>query len=179
VTRRCWSGSRGMGRKQECSGREGVDKAVKVLSLHPLQVEVVFSNGENNVFMTFNWLVVLGVVMVTITLTTKDKVEGEALNPNTLLSPLYNGDSGLESPNTNSWQLAAAGLTDSLDNLLPDKLPYLWVQRLDGLDFLSVEPSEDPEECEDGSQHGPGTHTARGDHHQLYQSQAGVQDRPA
>lgn len=125
----------------------GVDKAGKVLTLHPLQVEVVISNGENKVFMTFNWLVVLGVVTVTITLTTKDKVEGEALNPNTLLSHLYSGDSGLESPNTtNSWQLAAAGLTDSWDKLLPDKLPYLWAQRLAGLDFLSVEPSEDPEE---------------------------------
>ena len=67
----------------------GVDKAGKVLSLHPLQVEVVISNGEDKVFMTSNWLVVLGVVTVTITLTTKDRVEGEAHNPNTLLSHLY------------------------------------------------------------------------------------------
>ena len=48
----------------------GVDKVGMVLSLIPLQVEVVISNGEDKVFMTFHWLVVLGVVMVTITLTT-------------------------------------------------------------------------------------------------------------
>ena len=45
----------------------------------------------------------------------------------------------------NSWQLEAVGLTDSWDKLLPDKLPYLWAQRLAGLDFLSVKPSDDSE----------------------------------
>jgi len=66
----------------------GVDKAGNVLSLHPLQVDVVISSGEDNLIMAFNWLVVLGVVTVTITLTTKNKVDGEALNsvPNTLHS---------------------------------------------------------------------------------------------
>ena len=82
-----------------------VDKAGKVLSLHPLQVEVVISNGEDKVFMTSNWLVVLGVVTVTITLTSKDKMEG-AHNPNKLLSQLFSEDSGLESHNITK-QLAA------------------------------------------------------------------------
>jgi len=125
----------------------GDDKAGKALSVHPLQVEVVIGSGENKVFMTFNWLVVLGVVTVNITLAIQDKLEGEALSPNTLLSHLYPGDSGLQSPNTtNSWQLAAVGLTDSWEKLLPDKLPYLWAQRLAGLDFLSAKPTEDSEE---------------------------------
>jgi hypothetical protein len=83
-----------------------VDKAGKVLSLHPLQVEVVISNGEDKVFMTSNWLVVLGVVTVTITLTSKDKMEGEAHNPNKLLSQLFSEDSCLESHNITK-QLAA------------------------------------------------------------------------
>eukprot|EP00092_Neocalanus_flemingeri_P094704 GFUD01120435.1.p1 GENE.GFUD01120435.1~~GFUD01120435.1.p1 ORF type:complete len:711 (+),score=250.43 GFUD01120435.1:40-2172(+) len=122
----------------------GGDKAGKVLSVHPLQVELVVSSGEDKVFMSFHWLVVLGVVTVTVTLTTKDKVEGEALSPTTLLSHLYPGDSGLLSPNhSNIWQLAAAGLADSWDRLLPDKLPYCWAQRLAGLEFLSVKPVEE------------------------------------
>ena len=87
-----------------------VDKAGKVLSLHPLQVEVVISNGEDKVFMTSNWLVVLGVVTGTITLTSKDKVKGEAHNPNKLLSQLlyqlFSEDSCLESHNITK-QLAA------------------------------------------------------------------------
>jgi len=64
----------------------GVDKAGNVLSLHPLQVDVVISSGEDKVFMAFNLLVVLGVVTVTITLAIKNKVDGVALNsvPNTL-----------------------------------------------------------------------------------------------
>jgi len=68
----------------------GVDKADEVLSLHPLQVDVVISSGEDKVFMAFNWLVVLGVVTVTITLTTKNKVDGEALSrpQHTPLPPL-------------------------------------------------------------------------------------------
>ena len=41
---------------------------------------------ENKVFMTFNWLVVLGVVTVNITLAIQDKLEGEGVSPNTLLS---------------------------------------------------------------------------------------------
>jgi len=124
----------------------GEDKVGKVLSVHPLQVEMVVNNGENKVFLSFHWLVVLGVVTVTVTLTTKDKLEGEAMTPNTLLSHLFTGDSGVQSPNlTNTWQLAAAGLTDSWDKLLPDKLPYIWVQRLSGLDFLTVKPVEEGE----------------------------------
>ena len=83
-----------------------------VLSLYPLQAEAVVSSGEDKVFMTFNGLAVLGVVTMTITFTTKDKVEGEALNLNTFLPYLYRRDSGLESPNTR--QFAAAGLIRQL-----------------------------------------------------------------
>jgi len=38
----------------------GVDKAGKVLSLHPLQVDVVISSWEDKVFMAFNCLVYCG-----------------------------------------------------------------------------------------------------------------------
>jgi len=125
----------------------GEDKASKVLSVHPLQVEVVLCRGEDKVFMTFHWLVTLGVVTVTVTLSTKEKLDGEMLSPNTLLSHLYQGDAGMKSPNSaNTWQLAAAGLTDSWEKLLPDKMPFLWVQRLAGLDFLSNQISEEREE---------------------------------
>jgi len=54
----------------------GVDKVGKVLSLHPLQVDVVISSGEDKLFMAFNWLAVLGVVTMTITLTTKTRLMG-------------------------------------------------------------------------------------------------------
>jgi len=75
-----------------------------------------------------------------------------------LLSHLYTGDSGLQSPNTsNVWQLAAAGLTDSWDKLLPDKLPYFWAQRLAGLDFLSVKPVEGDMDGEKGVRVAPST----------------------
>jgi len=123
------------------------DKASKVLSLHPLHVEVVIGNGEDKVFMIFHWLAILGVVTVTTTLSTKDKLEGDVLSPSTFLSHLYPGDTGEGSPNpTNTWHLAAASLSDSWEKLLPDKLPYLWVQRLAGLDFLSAKFCDDQEE---------------------------------
>ena len=40
----------------------GKDKASKVLSANSLQVELVVTSGENKVFMSFHWMVVLGVV---------------------------------------------------------------------------------------------------------------------
>ena len=55
------------------------------------KVDLVISREEKKVLTTFNWLVVLGVVTVTITLTIKDKLDGEALNPNTLLSHIWPG----------------------------------------------------------------------------------------
>ena len=69
----------------------GVDKAGKVLSLHPLQVEMVISNGEDKVFMTFNCLVVLGVVTVTITHThTHHRGQGVGSQPqHSPLPPLH------------------------------------------------------------------------------------------
>ena len=124
----------------------GVDKAGKVLSLHPLQVEMVISNGEDKVFMTFNCLVVLGVVTVNITHThTHHRGQGVGSQPQHS-SPTFTLESlawSLPTPQKR-WQLAAAGLTDSWDKLLPDKLPYMWAQRLAGLNFLSVKPSKDP-----------------------------------
>ena len=55
--------------------------------VHPLQIEVLISNGEMKEFMTFN-----GLVPITL------KVEKEALN--TLLYHLNNEDFGLLSPYT-------------------------------------------------------------------------------
>jgi len=116
------------------------DKAGKVLTVHPLQVELVVRNGDNQVILTFHWMVVLRVVTVTTKLVTEDNLEGEMLTASTLLSHLYPGDSGLDSPNqSNAWQMSAAGLTDTWSVLLPDTLPYYWTQRLAGLDF----PGED------------------------------------
>ena len=65
------------------------------------------TSGENKVFMSFHWMVVLGVVTYHHTdHWTKDKLEGEALSHTNLLSHLFTGDSGLQSPNTsNVWQL--------------------------------------------------------------------------
>ena len=69
------------------------------------------------------------------------------------------------------WQLAAAGLTDSWDKLLPDKLPYLWAQSLSDI------PYEDPGESvrmiptmELAHMHVKTTINS-------YQSQAGVQSK--
>ena len=73
-------------------------------------------------------MVVLGVVTVSITLTIK-RWRGRGR----LITPTHS--SPTSTVETLAWQLAAAGLTDSWDKRLTDKLPYPWDQRLAVLDF--------------------------------------------
>ena len=77
---------------------------------------------------------------LTITLTTKDKLEGEALSHTNLLSHLFTGDSGLQSPNTsNVWQL---GWMTAGTSCCQTCFHTSRQGRLSGLDFLSVKPVE-------------------------------------
>jgi len=122
------------------------DKKSQILSVHPLHVDVDISSGENRVSLSFHWIVALGVVTVTVSTSTKDKVSGECMANNTFLSHLYPGDTGLQSPNAaNKWQLATVGMTDSWEKLFPHKVPYVWVQRLAGLQFLKND--QDAKSC--------------------------------
>merc|ERR1712080_125969 len=71
------------------------------------------------------------------------RMTGETVDPSTILSHLYPGDSGLTLPSpSHSYTLREAGLqSDSLAQLLPGHLAYTWAQKLCGLDFLPSEPS--------------------------------------
>ena len=107
------------------------------------------------VFKTFNWLVVLG--MVTVNIAIQGKLEGEALSPNTHLSHLVK-DSSLQSPSiTNSWQLVAVGfyrqLEEAVDRLAV--LPLGTETRWTGISvsFTFFRPGRN---FKYGSQHGPG-----------------------
>jgi len=90
---------------------------------------------------TFNYLMVLGIVVVETKLNLTDgKLSGEALQASSILAHLYQGDDGQESPNpSNHYQLTKAGLAERFSRYVASiGLPYVWAQRLAGMDFLSV-----------------------------------------
>jgi len=123
------------------------DQTNKLMVIHPLEVEVkIKSDNNNSICVTFHWLSGLGVVTVTTVLSTKEKLDGEAMSPNTILSNLFEGDTGINSPNpANKWQLASAGMNETWSSFFPNKIPYYWVQKLSGLDFLSLKPVKEGE----------------------------------
>jgi len=118
------------------------DKKKQVLKKHPLQVKMeVMTKDGDSVSCTFNYLLMLGIVTVETKLNlTDEKLSGEALQADNILSHLYQGDDGQESPNpSNQFQLRKAGLSEGFTRYVATiGLPYVWAQRLAGMDFLSV-----------------------------------------
>lgn len=122
------------------------EKKEAVLAFHPLSVALVVKSekcGDSSLLVTLHYLPSLGIVTVRTSLGGEAKMTGETVDPHTILSMLYPGDSGLSLPSpSHSYTLREAGLqSDSLAQLLPGHLAYTWAQKLCGLDFLPSEPS--------------------------------------
>ena len=60
------------------------------------------------------------------------------MTPESILCSLYPGDTGLESPNlANHYQLQNVKLGPFSDLITQLGFPYIWAQRVSGLDFIS------------------------------------------
>lgn len=60
------------------------------------------------------------------------------MTPENILCSLYPGDTGVDSPNVaNDYQLQNVGLGPFSDLTSDLGFPYIWAQRVSGLDFIS------------------------------------------
>ncbi|BES97419.1 THO complex subunit 5 [Nesidiocoris tenuis] len=122
-------------------------RRARLLAKHPLTVllKISFKDGSS-LDLEFAYIVRLNIMTVVpkLNLTNfqlKGTDTGDLLVNKDILANLFVGDCGTDSPNvSNYYQLKEVGL-DKLDT---DKLghPYVWVQKIGGLDFTTMTPNK-------------------------------------
>jgi len=124
-------------------GEEEEDARTRMFKAHPLSVTLsIKTKAEvgDSVDVSFFYLPELGIVTVQgRTHLTNQTYAGEVLEVGSILSQLYEGDEGLHSPNLkNEYQLKEAGISGDVGKLIRESgSPFVWAQRLAGLNFLS------------------------------------------
>ncbi|XP_014290535.1 THO complex subunit 5 homolog [Halyomorpha halys] len=124
-------------------------KRQKLFTKHPLSVilKILLKDGSK-LDLQFNYyknLHVLAVIPVLNLAPSLCSSSHGLLNSSTLLSNLFQGDSGIESPNLkNYYQLKKVGL--ECFNNEKYGTPYVWVQRMGGLNFLGIDGKVEPKQ---------------------------------
>merc|ERR1712210_51376 len=115
-----------------------------IMGFHPLSVAIIVrskSSSEVSLLVTLHLLPALGLVTVRASLTGEGKPVSEVVDPGSLLSHLFQGDTGLTLPPTVQSRLGEADLAaHSLEQLLPGHRAYNWAQKLCGVEFLEELP---------------------------------------
>ncbi|XP_068085628.1 THO complex subunit 5 homolog [Anabrus simplex] len=125
-----------------------VERKKKLLMKHPLTVEIVIKLKDgNSLCMSFHYLVNLHVVTVKTHVSLVQNVHGvsagDLIAPNNILMALFPHDLGLDSPNVaNNYQLQHLGLENFASYINELGVPYIWAQRIAGLDFMGAEAAE-------------------------------------
>ncbi|GAB6030068.1 THO complex subunit 5 [Chamberlinius hualienensis] len=118
------------------------EKRRKILTKHPLNVSAVFSFSGCTLKLHFYYLVTLNIVTVTSELHTEVSLGSPTINvltTNALLEYLFDGDSGKDTPNeANHYQLQRWGMDDFKSYISDLGRPFVWAQRLAGLEFIRV-----------------------------------------
>lgn len=126
------------------------EKRKLLLKKHPLQILVqVQCKDKATVDLLFSFLPTFNTVVVSPSLSLNEAVPGPVLANSALLSPeslltnLFPDDDGGKAPNPSSlYQLAKVGITTFEDFVQFVGKPYMWAQRIGGLDFLPEESHE-------------------------------------
>lgn len=131
-------------RRRTTTGGQLEEKRREVLKQHPLSVRVDLKCKDSSVLhLYFFYLMNLNIMTVKTKVATSTDVTtaisaGELLRSNTLLSCLYIGDQGRETPNpANRYQFDKVGIVSFADYIHELGHPYMWVQNLGGLHFPS------------------------------------------
>ncbi|KAE8748894.1 hypothetical protein FOCC_FOCC004299 [Frankliniella occidentalis] len=121
----------------------GEERRKRLCSKHPLNVTLTICLKDGSKLeLQFSYLLNLCVVCVKCTVHVAQQITGlfarELVSAEKILCSLYPGDLGLESPNfANHYQLQNVGL-GQFSELIPQLgTPYLWAQKIAGLDFIS------------------------------------------
>merc|ERR1719322_2270171 len=126
------------------AGGKASAQKVALLSFHPLSVNIIVrckSTKEVSLTVTLHLLPALGLVTTKAELTGEGKPVSEVVEPGSLLSHLFQGDTGLTLPPAIQSRLAEADLAaHSLDQLLPGHRAYNWAQKLCGVELLGEQP---------------------------------------
>lgn len=132
-------------RRRTTTGGQLEEKRREVLKQHPLSVRVDVKCKDSSVLhLYFYYLMNLNIMTVKTKVATSTDVTtaisaGELLRSNTLLSCLYIGDQGRETPNpANRYQFDKVGIVSFADHIYELGHPYMWVQNLGGLHFPSA-----------------------------------------
>lgn len=126
------------------------EKRKLLLKKHPLQILIqVKCKDKATLDLLFSFLPTFNTVVVSPSLTLNEALSEPVLANSALLSPdsllinLFPGDDGNTAPNTSSlYQLSKVGSTTFTDFVRFVGKPYMWVQRICGLDFLAEELHE-------------------------------------
>lgn len=126
------------------------EKRKLLLKKHPLQILVqVKCKDKARVELLFSFLPTFNTVVVSPSLHLNEALPEPVLASSALLSPesllinLFPDDDGNTAPNPSSlYQLSKVGITTFTDFVSLVGKPYMWVQRICGLDFLAEELHE-------------------------------------
>jgi THO complex subunit 5 len=120
-------------------------KKKEVFRKHPLNVEVSVKVQDGTALnLIFSYLLHLRITVVKFTVSLPTPVigvsAGDVLNGNCILNELYPADTGNDSPHpATAYLLKAAGISQDFHNFITDVgRPYIWAQRMCGLDFMAT-----------------------------------------
>ncbi|XP_068096381.1 THO complex subunit 5 homolog isoform X3 [Hyperolius riggenbachi] len=134
-------------RRRPTLGVQLDDKRKEMLKKHPLSVSLVLKCKDgSSLNLNFFFLMNLNILTVKAKVTPASELSsaisaGDLLNPDTVLSCLYPGDNGKNTPNpANRYQFDKVGILDLSDYIYELGHPYLWVQMMGGLHFPTDQP---------------------------------------
>ncbi|KAA0724697.1 THO complex subunit 5 -like protein [Triplophysa tibetana] len=118
------------------------DKRREMLRRHPLSLCIDLKCKDNSVLhLYFYYLINLNILTVKSKVSTSVDLSGaistgDLMNPDNLLNCLYASDLGRETPNpSNRYQFDKVGISTFEDYISDLGHPYIWVQKLGGLQF--------------------------------------------
>lgn len=124
-------------------------KIKRVFKKHPLNVQVSVKAEDGTALnLILSYLINLKIIVVKFTVSLPKPVTGvsaaDVLNGHSILNELYPGDTGDDSPHpATSYLLKNAGISESFSHFIPEiGRPYVWAQRMCGIDFMTSELNE-------------------------------------
>ncbi|XP_023938510.2 THO complex subunit 5 homolog [Bicyclus anynana] len=124
-------------------------KKKEVLKMHPLNVHVTVKNSdETSLNLVFSYMIHLKIVVVKFIMNVSKPVTGvsaaDVLTGDCVLTELYIGDTGSDSPHpATAYLLNAAGISEPFSHFISEiGKPYIWAQRMCGLDFMTIVSGE-------------------------------------
>ncbi|KAM3965161.1 THO complex subunit 5 [Aphomia sociella] len=120
-------------------------KKKEILRKHPLSVQVSVKVADGTALnLIFSYLLHLKFIVVKFTVSLPRPVTGvsaaDVLNGHCILNELYPADTGNESPHpATTYLLKAAGISEDFNYFISEVgRPYIWAQRMCGLDFMAA-----------------------------------------